>query len=835
MHYINTFFQTIVLRYPKRVLSLLLLLLALVISGYPQFRLDASADSLTLENDKSLDFFRETIQKFGSNDVMVLSYRPLSNQLFDRSELNRLDTFVKQLSDVQGVSSVLAITNLPLLYSPKQSIEQLVAGTKTILDEGVDLQVASEEFFINPYYKGTFVSRDKLTTLVLLNLESNPNYLADARERDELRALTNPTDADKRRIAELDDAIYQMNIVSNQQSKQRVATIEGLMANFGEAAEIHLSGASTIALEMMQYIQNDMQTLGLVAILLVVVLLWLIFRQWQFVVLPIVVCSLCIAVMVGLLGYLQWSVTVISANFIAMLFIINIVVCVHLLVRYREIENNNPKNDTKTNILELVNQMAKPCLFNVITTMVAFTSLIVSDIRPVIDFGLMMALGVLISLFICFLIIPLGLLLTLTKTANLQLKAWLKPNFLLPIVLNKYRIIWAVFTCIVIVSVYGITKLEVENRFIDFFKKDSELVKTMIIIDTELGGTMPFEVVLFPPQYDPTSDETIDASSLSEEDADLFDDDDDLFEDNEFDTATEQNQASNYWWNVAGLQEIDQFHKFLEQQPEIGQVLSVATGYEIAGDLLEGITIDDVVLTVLRNELGEDLQRTLLRPYLNDELNAARVTMRVKESTPNLRRGELIDRIHNYATNEMGWQQEQVHFTGLMELYYNMLISLFRSQILTISMVFFGILLVVTLLFRSLKIALLAVLPNVIASGSILGMMGLIGISLDFMSITIAAITIGIGIDFAIHFIYRYRYELQKGLAIKDAIDKANSSIGQSLSYTTAIITFGFSVFVLSNFIPSIYFGMLISLAMVISLFGTLTLLSSLLAKYKIS
>ena len=809
----------------------LLVLLTIVALGSKHFRLDASADTLTLENDASLDFFRDIVQRFGGSDILVMAYKPKSEQLFTKKELTRLDEFVGKMEQVAGVASVISITNVPLLYSPKQSIEQLLAGTKTLMSAGVDLELAVNEFSLNPYYRGTMLSDDKKLAVVLLNLDSNQEFIALARERDSLRAKDTLTTVDKTRLSNLDSVLYQMNIDNAVKSKNRITDIENIIESYRDKAEIYLTGSGKIVLEMMAFIKSDLSSFGVAVLILVSILLWLIFRQWQFVVLPLVTCSFCIVAMVGLLGYLNWAVTVISANFIAMLFIINIVVCVHLLVRFRELLNKTKNlNDS---VLLMNQQMLKPCLFNVITTMAAFSSLIISGIRPVIDFGLMMTIGVLVSLFICFVTISLGLVITKPKANPQSFKEWIRAKGLLPLVEKYYIKVWLVAATIAVLAIIGITKLEVENRFIDFFKADAYLVKAMKVIDNNLGGTMPFDIVLFPPQPTAESAEAGVAANAeySADEAELFEDEaDDLFGDTE---ATQE--PSSYWWNISGLNEVEQFHDYLQSQPEIGKVISVATGYKIAKDLLEGVHLDDVTITVLRQELGVDLEKTLLKPYLNDEINATRVTMRIKESTPNLKRGELLERIENYAQQTMNWSPEQVKFTGLMHLYQNMLVSLFKSQILTISVVFLAILLIVSFLFRSFKIAIIAILPNILASGFILGLMGLLGISLDFMSITIAAITIGIGIDFAIHYIYRYRFELANGNDRLAAIAIAHGSIGQSLSYTTAIIAIGFSVFVLSNFIPSIYFGMLISLAMLISLFGTLTLLASLLLRFKIN
>jgi predicted RND superfamily exporter protein len=217
---------------------------------------------------------------------------------------------------------------------------------------------------------------------------------------------------------------------------------------------------------------------------------------------------------------------------------------------------------------------------------------------------------------------------------------------------------------------------------------------------------------------------------------------------------------------------------------------------------------------------------------MTEDGSQLRFSIRVFESDPSRRRAGLIEKIQRHLTDNMGLNDEQVHLTGMLVLYNNMLESLFRSQILTLGAVFLAIVLMFLALFRSLRIALISITPNILSAAIILGLMGWAGISLDLMTITIAAITIGIGVDDTIHYVHRFEYEFRRDHDYWAAIRRCHATIGRAMYYTSVTVMLGFSVLALSKFVPTIYFGLLTGLAMLVALIANMTLLPVLLATF---
>ncbi len=281
------------------------------------------------------------------------------------------------------------------------------------------------------------------------------------------------------------------------------------------------------------------------------------------------------------------------------------------------------------------------------------------------------------------------------------------------------------------------------------------------------------------------------------------------------------------------LEEAEEIHNYLEQLPEVGKVLSIATGMKVFKHLNDGKMPEDYELALLRKRLPENVKEALLDPYLSPDANQTRFTMRLIESSPTLKRKTLINQIKTYLVEERGFSEVNVHPTGLAVLYNNLLQSLYRSQILTLGAVFIAILGMFVILFRSVSLSILAIMPNLLAAGLVLGLMGWVGIPLDMMTITIAAITIGIGVDDTIHYVHRFQVEFGKYRQYRETIKVCHGSIGRAMYYTSLTITAGFSILALSNFIPTIYFGLLTGFAMLVALMSNLTLLAALLLLFQ--
>ncbi|MEX2963739.1 RND family transporter [Microbulbifer sp. TYP-18] len=831
----KTFYENLVTRRPKLVLSLVALVVVAAALGLPRFKLDASADSLTLEADKSLDYFREISARYASGDFLVVTYRWRDGDLFSDASLDALRSLRDRLAQVDGVESVQSILDVPLLYSPKPTIAEIAEGLRTLSTPGTDRDMARREFLSSPIYRELILSPDASTTALLVNLKLDRQGLALVRERDALRGKRNSeglSSAEAVRLEQVSKVYLQHRTQAELDSRARVKEVRGILDSYRGQAELFLGGVSMITADMIAFIQSDLVVFGTGILLFIIATLLIIFRQVRWVLLPLTTCVVTAVVMLGLLSWLDWRLTVISANFVALLLIITLAITIHLSVRYREFAAQNPDWDRRRLALEAVRFMAKPCLYTTLTTIVAFASLVVSGIRPVIDFGWMMTIGVSLALVLSFLIIPAALMLLPRRSDGISRDNSRAFTLMFSRFAERHRaLVLGIAAAAAIVSGVGATQLRVENRFIDYFDSSTEIYQGMLAIDQRLGGTVTLDIILDQPEVEEPLFE-------GEEDpfaADLGDGElagEDPFADDDASAGGEAAAAPSYWFTVAGLAEIEQLHDYLERQPEIGKVQSLATLYKVARDL-NGGPLNDFELAVARNSLPSEINQVLVDPYLSVEHGQTRIALRVKETDPNLRRDELIQRIYDYVHDDMGVAPGRVHLTGLLVLYNNMLQSLFKSQILTLGAVFLGILLMFLALFRSLPLALIALTPNILAASVVLGGMGLAGVPLDMMTITIAAITVGIGVDHAIHYLYRFRSEFAKDGDYVATMHRSHATIGRAMFYTAITIIAGFSILALSKFVPSIYFGLLTALAMSAALLGSLTLLPLLLLIFK--
>lgn len=848
-------FRVTVIDRPRLTLLFLGALSVLAVFAMQNMKLDASADSLTLEHDTSIDYYREISQRYQNGDFLVLTYTPKVDMFSDES-INLLKQLRDELATVDGVASVYSMIDVPLLYSPMRTLAEQKESTRTLLTPDVDRAQAKQEFLTSPIYRETLLSHDGKTSAILLNLKVNDQYIEMARHRDALRLKRDSkeglTPAEVAELEKVSADFLAYRTAAAVKDGQRVETVRAIVAKYQDKAQIFLGGVSMITTDMITYIKSDLVVFGAALIVFIIAVLAFLFRQWRFVVLPLAACLMSVVYMLGWLSWIDWRMTVISSNFVALLLILVFAFTIYLVVRYREIHAQSPELEQTELVMAAVRAMVVPCFYSALTAIVAFMSLVDSGIRPVIDFGWMMTIGLVVGFFLTFLVVPAGLMVLPKGEPKINAEGSLSiAGRFSRFTENNGRTIIVVALLSVLVSGYGIRHLEVENRFVDYFKSDSEIHKGLSVIDRELGGTVTLDIILDvekdeAPATAAASDSAaveIDGEALSD---DAFDEpvaessaatgeaaaEDDPFAEYEGESFDEPAQANknpqNYWFSVAGLDQIKQVHNYLESLPEVGKVQSLATVYQLAHDINKG-KLNDFELNVLRNMLSTDISNFLIKPYLSDEKQQARITLRVIETTPELKRAELVERIRTHLTTDLGLQPEQVHFSGMLILYNNMLQSLFDSQISTIGLVFFSIMVMMLLLFRSFSIAITAILPNIMAAGMVLGAMGLVGIPLDMMTTTIAAIVVGVGVDQSIQYIYRYRAEFALDRNYIAAMHRSHVSIGSAMYYTSVTIVVGFSILVLSQFIPTIYFGVLTAFAMFMAIIGSLTLLPKLI------
>ena len=829
-------YDKIILQNPWTAIIVVFVLAIIMALGLPNFKLDASADSLTLEHDDDLNFSREVVQRYGSDNFLIVTFSPSQGILFDQNNLDTLAALRKDLLQIEGIESVLSMLDVPLLYSPKIDITDLTGELNTLMSEGVDKQLAKTEFLSSPIYKDVILSADGNTTGMMATLNLDETYLQLVSKRDSLRLLRDTTGLSAQQEIQLQEVSAEFlnyRTAKAEVDHKRVAQIRELIEDYRDSATIFLGGPDMITADMITFIKSDLTVFGAGILVFIIATLAIIFRRIRFVVLPLITCALCLVIILGFLSWIDWRLTVISSNFVLLLLIITLALTIHLIVRYRELQSNNPESNQHKLVSQTVISMAKPCLYTVLTTIVAFTSLVVSDIRPVIDFGWMMTMGISLALVIAFIIIPAGMVL-LGKGPHTSLQdnssaftakfAWLTEHYGTLILLTALSL--------AALSAYGISKLEVENRFIDYFRSDTEIYRGMETIDTALGGTTPLDIIIQAPVFDePTIN---DIEEFESTDDDYFLDDDYAFEDEYGDMEEELAQddasslAESYWFSSAGLADLEKLQTFIDAQPEVGKVNSLVQLYAVARDL-SNRDLNDLEIAIMRQSLSDEIYQQMVAPYLLEDIDEARIQLRAMETGGQLRRAELLEKIHQYAIDEVGIAPENIRFTGILVLYNNMLQSLYKSQIVTLGAVFIGIMIMFLVLFQSVKISIIAILPNFLAAGIVLGSMGIFGIPLDMMTITIAAITVGIGVDHAIHYLTRFKREFSFDSNYIGAMHRAHASIGQALFYTSITIIVGFSILALSNFIPSVYFGLLTGLAMLAALLGSMTLLPQLI------
>lgn len=857
---IESYFYFVLRRPLVAVLSVFTLTAALA-SFLPDLKIDASSDSLTLEYDKDLDYFRKISKRYQSGDFLVLTYTPKS-ELFAPDTLNHLRTLRDDLLKVDGVDSANSILDVPLLYSPPISLTDVAKGLKTLSDEGVDYGLARSEFLQSPIYKNMLLGPNGKTTAILLNLATDNQFIELVRERHSLR-LKRDTEGlsveEQQQLKRVSQEFLDYSTATSERSHERVDEVRAIVDNYRGDADIFLGGVTMITADIVEFIRSDIVVFGLGILAFIIVILSIIFRQWQFVVLPLISCTVTLLMMLGFLAAVDWRLTIISSNFVALLLIICLMITIHLIVRYREVSTQKPDAERANNLRNMAETMFLPCFYTVLTTIVAFTSLVVSGIRPVIDFGWMMSMGLCLAFVIAFILVPAGLmLLPKTKPDNKEDKSSAFTLIFSRFTQKRGGLILVLGAVATVISAVGMSRLEVENRFIDYFHSSTEIHQGMLVIDQQLGGTITLDVILDRKQQtalsttvkiendefdaggfsdDPFAPPPIDAIKGDEFADDEFAEADDAFGgDDPFAAGGSSSKGAssppNYWFTQAGLEKVTAVHEYLDSLPEVGKVQSLAMAYQVASDL-NGRKLNDFELALLSKALPEDIESFLVAPYLVEGVDQTRITMRIRETDPNLRRAELLEKVRTHLTEDLGFASENVHLTGVLVLYNNMLQSLFNSQIMTIGAVFIGIMAMFLVLFRSLWLSLIALTPNMLAALVVLGGMGLFGIPLDMMTITIAAIAVGIGVDDAIHYIYRYRKEFAAEKNHIKAMHNAHASIGRAMYYTSVTIIVGFSVLTLSEFIPSIYFGLLTGLAMLAAIVASLTLLPKLLLLVK--
>ena len=787
------FYQNIILKNPRSIF--ILLVLALLSFGYysKDFKLDASSETLLIEGDPDLKYLQEISQRYGSKEFLILTYTPKESMISDNS-INNLLSLKYKIQSLDWVHSVITLLDIPLLNSSDLPLQERLENFKTLKDEDINKERGFREILSSPVFRNFVISEDGKTSGIIVNIKKN-------------ESLEDIENKSKKDIEAFRDLIKKKN-------HENIIEIRDVIKSYQNIGKIHLGGIPMIADDMMSFIKSDIIVFGVGVLLFIIATLWFVFRKIIWIIVPISSCFFSVIIMMGLLGLLGWKVTVISSNFIALMLILTMAMNIHMSTRFLQLRENDPNKTILDLLILTTNKMFWPILYTVLTTIIAFMSLIFSEIKPIIDFGWMMTLGLITSFIITFTLLPS--LINFVPKEKISLKEYKDSkitSFFSKISRNNSKIIFVITGVIIIFSLVGISRLEVENSFINYFSKKTEIYKGMKLIDEKLGGTTPLEVIIkFPKKENDQKDE--------EDEFDDWEDDND------------QNDEK-YWFTKDKIDKISSVHNYLDSLPQVGKVLSFSSIIDVATLLNNNKPLGTLEMGVLYSKIPQSIKTEIVDPYISIKDNEARINLRIIDSQENLKRNELIKKINYDLINKIGLKESEFKLGGVLILFNNLLQSLFKSQILTLGLVMVGIFAMFIVLFKNVKLSVIGVVPNFLAAFFILGIIGLLNIPLDMMTITIAAITIGIAVDNSIHYIYRFKEEFYNLNDYHKTLVLCHSTVGKAILNTSITIVFGFSILVLSKFIPTILFGIFTGLAMLLAMISVLTLLPSLILMVK--
>ena len=911
----------LIVAFPKITLALFTAL-ALFFGYYStKLEIDASSQTLLLDNDKDLQIWREVSKRYETPNFLVLAYTPAGDLLAPET-IRKIAQMDAAFSKLDFVASVTDITNVPLLLNKGGGMSELLKHIPTLTDLDVNLTAARREFATSPFYASNLVSADLRTTAILINLKPQTRYEELLRLRDgaknALKQAEHEGNSSKAQISQLKDALKasEQNFKSyrdelREKDHRDIVALRALIAGFEKefaGDQLFLGGLNMIADDMVGYVRSDLATYGLGALVLLLACFWLFFRQAKFILLPLIICAYSVVLAAGLFGFLSFEVTVISSNFIALQLIITVSVCIHLIVAYREFSARFHAFSQRQLVYAVLRERARPCFFAIFTTVIGFMSLIFCDIKPVISLGIMMSVGISISLVTAFGVFG-AVMSLLRRTHNnrsfeqhFKFTLWCAET-----ALRSRSAVYGVCAAAVIFGLYGISQLRVENSFIGYFKKSTDIRAGMEVIDTNLGGTIPLDIVVkfknaggtdsasgsensasgganfksgensnpagrnfaanstqqnSIAQNSATHNSTATAQNLNdqnfseqsfaaaaqpsgsansdqtravnlEQNSTASDD----FGDFEAEYAANENKPQ-YWFTSEKMRIISKIDDFLKDKNVtghefIGNVSSLASLLKLGKQINQGRDLDDLSLALIYSEMPANYREMVLSPFVNIKANEAHFSVRTIDSDPRLRRAKFLKDLQSGLNSLLAGEQASAQISGIMVLYNNMLQSLMSSQIDTLGITVLVLFVLFVIIFRSFSYALIAIVVNLIPLCACFGIMGVAGIPLDIMSITIAAISIGIGVDDVIHYIYRYKREFARSGGEAAAIRASHASIGYAMYYTSFAIILGFSVMMMSNFWPTIYFGLLICLVMSLLLLGALIILPSLIMSRK--
>lgn len=816
-HRLAALYERVVLRHPWLALALLGFVMAALLPGLKNFKLDASTDALLLESDKDLRSFRQIQMRYQTRDFLFIAVVPNNGEVFTPDTLGMISDLRDELTQVAAVKDIITVLDVPLLSTVTGRMADLGMNFETLRSHEVKLEVARKELTTSPLYRNLVASADGKVGAMQIFLKDHPRLPRLSNLRDELlykRIHGGLSAAQEQELARLRPDYEQAKEEYEANARVAIAEIRAILARHKGEATLYLGGMPMIIDDMMTFIQSDMATFGGAVLLFLVAMMGIIFREVRWVALPFASCLYASTAMFGLLGLAGWKVTIISTNFVSLMLILTMSMNIHLVVRYRELLRDHPDLDQQALVKRTALEMARPSFYTVLTNIIGFGSFVLCDIKPVIDFGWMMSIGLLVAFASTFTLFPALLVMTQRRPLTRpEAQGYAFTEWLAHLTERHGKAILIVSLLVAVAAVFGARKLEVENSFVSYFHKDTEIHQGLSLIDQKLGGTTPLDIVLkFPPEQASAAGTAAGTGDL----AAMFDD------------VANAEQAPSSWFSDAKIARLQAVHAYLEKQPEVGKVLSLNSTLRVAEAMNDGKPLGAEGIETIYRQMPDAAKANLVTPFVSVYDNEMRLSARIIDTLPDLKRKEFLERIDNGLRNGLKLKADEYEISGLLVLYNNVLQSLYESQILTFGSAMACIMVPLLVMFRSLKVAVIGILPNLLGAVTILGFMGWARIPLDIMTITIASITIGIAVEDCIHYLYSYKVEYRRLRDPLATMHYCHNNVAKAGFYTTVTVVVGFSILMLSNFIPTILFGLLTAVAMSVALLAALTLMPQL-------
>jgi uncharacterized protein len=758
------------------------------------FQIDASADTLlTRDNEKYIQT-RLASQEFAPEEFLFVAYQPKDRPLLSQETFDELQAIAGEIGELERVASVRSILNVPLpTLADANDLTSFDPAALTVERAGFSTEAISAALRDHPIYEDLLIdAKQEVTALqVLFRPHDRLNDLHSRITAIEAGGLSRSLSEDEE--AELDKLRLAADPLEKELTDTRnreVETIRGIAGKYEDNANIYLGGVHVLGYQLVQIIRNDLVVFGGAIAAVIALLLLVLFRELRGVVVAFACCLVSIVCTIGIFGLLGFKATVISANFVALQLILTLALVVHLLVQYREYARTNAKWDQARLVRETMRAKAAPSVYAGITTAVGFASLLASGLQPVISFGWMMVVAIAVTLAVTLVLFPV-----LLTVLNRRTKADETPGVgrllggLATLAIKRPAWIAVSSMLLFAVCVAGFLRLDVENSFINYFAESTDVHRELTFVDQKLGGSTPLDIIYKAPP--------------AEEDLLL---------------------------EAEAFQTMQKLQALLERHEAVGKILSPVNFTALAREINDGKPLTEYEITAVYRLMDENLRESLVGSYFSPDSGNVRLSMRIRDTTADLDRGNLLQALRNDVEAALG-NDADYRMTNLFVLYQDILERLFDSQVLTLGIVTAALFATFIIIFRSLRIALIAIVPNVLATATVFGVMGWLGIPLDLMTITIAAVAMGIAVDNTIHYVHRYRSEARNASSAA-AVRNTHGSVGFAMFYTTLIVVAGFSSLVFSDFVPSKLFGLLTGVALTGAFLFDIMVLPVLLARF---